>query len=132
MLLVLNVLQSEVMVFFLPCFRQILQNIASPSKESHGHKVNHLFRNFRSSVLEGLQVVEELLVLPNGPSLHRCCPGCCQLHDHPLGGLGVRAKKTLESFLWLCVLFLRRHIYYQANYNVKLIHGGRFEGRKRK
>ena len=68
MLLVLNVLQLEVMVFFLRCLRQILQNMASLSNTSHSHKVNHFDWNFLSllSLLAGLESVE--LILQDGPS----------------------------------------------------------------
>lgn len=58
------------MVFFLPCLRQVLQNMASLSNtsQSDGHKVSHFDWNFLSLLHAGLESVEGLLVLPNGPS----------------------------------------------------------------
>ena len=56
--------------FFLPCLRQVLQNMVSLSNtsQSDSHKVSHLDWNFLSLLHAGLESVKGLLVSPNGPS----------------------------------------------------------------
>ena len=58
------------MVFFLPCLRQVLQNMASLSNASQSvsHKVSHFDWNFLSLLHAGLESVKGLLVSPDGPS----------------------------------------------------------------
>ena len=60
-----NVLHPEVTAFFLPCLRQILQNMASLSYTGHGHKVSHFCWNFLFLFIlavAGLESVEVVLV----------------------------------------------------------------------
>ena len=58
------------MVFFLPCLRQVLQNMASLSNASQSvsHKVSHFDWNFLSLLHAGLESVKGLLVSPDRPS----------------------------------------------------------------
>ena len=68
--IVTNICTRGLWYFFLPCLRQVLQNMASLSdtSRSDGHKVSHFDWNCLSLLHAGLESVEGLLVSPDGPS----------------------------------------------------------------
>ena len=99
-LLILNVLEPVVILFFFPCLAQMLQNMASPSNDSHGHKVSHLFWNFLSSALAGVEDVSDVLVSSGSfaaflPSASRSFALSVSYTVAP-----VFVVTKLESFLW--------------------------------
>ena len=78
----------------------MLQNMASPSKDSHGHKVNHLFWNFLSSALAGVEDVSDVLISPG--SFAALLPSASRSFALSLSYTValVFVVKKLESFLW--------------------------------
>ena len=99
--------------FFLPCLRQIVDNVASCSYTSHGHKVSHFCWNFLFSFIlavAGLESVKVVLV-----SSHLSVLSALSLLPPILTESASKNLKVFFALDHLILELLRRHYNENAN-----------------